>query len=169
MTDCYSDHDPIYDTDDDINRGLGCPYLPYDPRDIFESSVDPFLTPFYTITNDNEPFPPPEYDHEEKKLIGRDPSCQQPPFPSHHDLGETMKHDITKKVHEEDDMLEVAIHRRFMSLIVDISIFWLEERIQWYKLHPSFPCSSMIFYTWSLYFPTSHPYDLAHVSLKYIS
>jgi len=39
------------------------------------------------------------------------------------------KRDMNDKDHDGDDMPKFAIHWRFMSLIIDISIFWLEERI----------------------------------------
>jgi len=99
---CF-DKDPIYDTDDDINKNLVFWYLPYDPRGLFESSMDTLIIPQYTIISDDEPrsFPPFEYDHEEEKLICCDPSWKQSLHPSHYVLEDPMKHCTTEEIFEE--------------------------------------------------------------------
>lgn len=92
-----------------------------------------------------------EYDHHEKPTSCVIP-CHQSLFPP--------KHDINDKDHDGDDMFEVSIHLRFKSLIVDISIFWLEERIQCNRLHPFALSSPMILHEWLLHFTASRPCDL---------
>lgn len=153
------DKDPIYDTDDDdANRTL---VFPHNPWDVFGSHVDPFLNPSYIITYNEESFLSPKYDNHEQISCCASP-CHQTPFPSNHDLMVAMKHNINDKDHDEDDMPEVAIHQKFISLILDISIFWLQERIPWSRLHPFIPSSPMILHVRSFYFPTSRPRDLPY-------
>ena len=76
---------------------------------------------------------------------------------------EAIKHDINGKDHDGSDMPKVAIHQMFMSLIVDISIFWLEESFSWTRLHPFVSSSPVIIHVWAFYFPTpclgDPPYD----------
>jgi len=64
-------------------------------------------------------------------------------------------------------MPKVSIHQKFMSLIIDIYIFWLEERISWTRLHSFLTSSHIIIHVLEFYFPTSHhpnhPCDYIHI------
>lgn len=64
--------------------------------------------------------------HEQHMCVS--PSHQSP-FPTNHNPVEAIKYDINDKDHHGNNMLEISIHQKFMSLNIDISIFWLEERI----------------------------------------
>lgn len=59
----------------------------------------------------------------------------------------------------KEDMPKINLHRKIMSLVVELSIHLLQERIKWNKLDSSFPSSSMILDWCSSYFLTSHPCD----------
>lgn len=133
-----------------------------------ESSSSDSLTPSHMISSNYEPFPPPEYSVKEKPVIdynfppwthpqGFDhsrvsllqcnhhvqptcvsPSCR-PPCLTNHNLMKAISHDINNKGNGGSDMPEISIHQKFMSLVVDISIFWLQEKISWTRLHPFLP------------------------------
>lgn len=123
--------------------------------------MDPFHNPPYIITTNEESSIPPKCDH-----CGQ-PTCVSPShqssFPNNHDPLVDIKHDINVKYNDGSEMPKVAIHQRFMSLIVDISTFWSEERILWSRLHPFVPSSPMVPHAWAFCFPTSRfgslPYD----------
>ena len=88
----------------------------------------------------------------------------QSPFPSNHNPLEEIKYDINDN---GNNIPEVSIHKKIMSLIIDISIFWLEETITWTRLHPFITSSHMIIHVWASYFPSSHPlhppYNCTHI------
>jgi len=94
-------------------------------------------------------------------------ASHQSPFPTNHNHVEATKYDINDKYNNGNNMPEVAIHQRFMNLIIDISIFWLEERISWTRLHPFLTYSHVIIHVWAFYFLTSHwpyhPCDYVHI------
>ena len=77
-----------------------------------------YLTPFHMIIHE-KPFTPLEYDYWEKPLTDHPPSGQPPPFPSHTNFKASMSLGTTKKDRDKE----------FMSLIVQSSIFFLQERI----------------------------------------
>jgi len=118
-------------------------------------------TLFDIITNNEEFSISPKCDHHGP------PAClylsHRSPFPTNHDPMMVVKHDINNKDHDGGDMLEVVIHKKFTNPIVDIFIFWLEERISWSILYPFVPSSLVILHAWAFYFSTSHrsdpPYD----------
>lgn len=59
----------------------------------------------------------------------------------------------------EDDKPMIVPHQRFMHLIIDISISWLEDQIQSSRL-VSFPSSKVPFYgIWLSFFPISCPHN----------
>jgi len=154
---------------------------------MISSNCEPFPPPEYSVKE--KPFPPPEYSVKEEPFIdytfspwthpqGFDhsivsplqcnhhvqPSCVSPscwpPFPTNHNPMKAISHDVNNKDNGGSDMLEVAIHQKFMSLVVDISIFWLQEKISWTRLHPFLTSSHIIIHLWASYFPTSrlqHP------------
>lgn len=140
----------IYDIHD-TTRAL---IFPYDPKGMFELSMDPSLAPCHMTIDDNDPSSPSKLDHLKKHLI--DPHTSLQLLHSHHELQATMKHDAINKDHNEYNMPKVAIHRRFMTLIIDISILWLKEKC---TIHSSLPPSSIIFSACSFHLPTSHPHD----------
>ena len=91
----------------------------------------------------------------------------QCPLPTNHNPIDAIKYDINNKDHNRNNMPEVAIYQKFMILIIDISIFWLEERISWPRLHHFLSSSHLIINVWEFYFPTSHqpyhPCEYVHI------
>ena len=80
---------------------------------------------------------------------------RRPPFPTNHNLMKAMSHDVNSKDNGGSDMPTVSIHQNFMILVVNISIFWLEETISWTILHPFLTSYHIIIHVWTSYFPTS--------------
>jgi len=57
----------------------------------------------------------------------------------------------------EKDTPEVTLHRKFVSLIVEFSILFLQEEIQWHELNSYIPSTSKTLEKWLSSFSTSHP------------
>jgi len=149
-----------------------------------ESLSGDSLSPGHMMSSNYEPFPPLEYSIKENPSIDYtfpawthpqdfdysivsplqcnhhvQPTCvslsRRPPFPTNHNSMKAISHDINNKENEGSDMPEVVIHQKFMSLVVDISIFWLQEKISWTRLHHFLTSSHIIIHVWASYFPTS--------------
>jgi len=69
---------PIYDTDDDIDKGLVFPNIPRDPNSIATLSKNLFLDHSHIIKMMDDPFSSPRYDKVELSIKCIPPSPSYP-------------------------------------------------------------------------------------------